>query len=381
MFKKTSVVCVLLVLFLSLSVSSAQDPIKLPFTNTPSLDKDLEIVIPDDIPRDYPIVVYPGARGFNSLQEAFDSCVSGGDDDPRTAGRDYLVFLYPGQYTGNFTLPTSGIRVVGLGGMMGTYLIGKPGANAPTIRYNPAGSVDKSYAWFQNLWIFGTEDAALECNGSSAYASLWIKECQLETEKNHPAIRVLGGGASEEKKLSVDISNTGIESNGKGVEFDIDNYVQTVFIDSSITEATSCATIKALSATGNEFNFYRTVLFGDSGITAENLSLLWIGNSIINVQENAMNVKDTAEVIFDYGHSQSQNTHLWIFSGVPYIRTQYSKLSAESGGYNCVRLLDHSEAKFAYTGFYCDTKTASVYADTTSVWEGIYNHWRLQVYP
>lgn len=326
-----------------------------------------------------PIEVVPGGMRFSSLKAALDHCASG---RPESSGiRDTTVVINANTTIyGNFTLPTSGVRLVGLGGPFSVALIGNVGVTQPTLRYAPTGGVNKSHAWLEGLWIVGEHVAALEYAGTDAWAQLWIRNCRFETTAQIPAILATGSGFGSGQVMSLSLDYSGIESEGTGVLFDVGQHVDTIFLDTYVSATTAGVDIMASTQTGTAFRFLDSGVWGEYGIRAYGPGFIWLGESYGDGNLQALVLDNIADAVVERGELHSENGNTMEVSGSE-LGLQYCRVNTNGTGCVALSLSNGSDGNIAFCDFGSDLISNAIVVDGTSTRKAIYNHWNFDPLP
>jgi len=326
-----------------------------------------------------PIEVRPCGLRFSSLQAALDHCAAGGNE--KSGARDTTVVINPNTtVVGNFTLPTTGVKVIGLGGSFSVAIIGASGVPAPTFSYTPSGGGDKSYAWFEGLWIAGRQVAAIDYTATDAWASLWIRNCNIETSSQIPAILAVGSGFGSGQPMSLSLDFVGIESTGTGVLFDVNQYVNVMFLDSYVSGETTGVDIMSSSQTETDFRFLDSGVWGEVAMRVDGPRFLWLGESYVDGNTQALIMNLVSDAVLERGEFHSETGNTIEVSGSD-VGVQYTRIGTNGAGAVALSLANNSRGNIAFCDFGSDLLTNAIVVDGTSTKKSIYNHWNFDPLP
>jgi len=330
-----------------------------------------------------PITVYPGGVAFESLQDAFDYCSPDQTGGGSGATRDYVVVIQAGTtWTGNYTLPNIGIRVIGMGGKFGATIQGSPGNSQPVITFAPGAGPSKTHAWLSGLWIMASDGPAIEYVGASSYSSLWLDGCMLDVEGAHSGIEMSGLGYGPDMRMSLSLDYTGVETDGDGIVIDVGEFTEGYFLNGHTGVSGTAVDIRCAAPLDNDFYFLNWYLFAtQAGFRASNASYFWLNNCTVSTDGIALEATGVGHANIDRTETHSGQTHSIVVDATD-LQLDYSHVTAGSTSANCLRALNNSTVNCSYNKFSGSTFANAYLIDGTSSKTGwIYNHHKYTALP
>jgi hypothetical protein len=300
---------VIFALFLPLSISSAQNAARIKVQKPPFPGKALSpqqlTTVRDN---DCPIVIFPGGKGFPTLQAAIDRVNAIRNRNKGMESR-FLLVIQPGStMQGNYTLPGD-IQIIGLGGPQACSIYGQPGVNQPVIKYtatNP-GNADVKLI---GLRVHAPVATAIEFHSNGIDAGFEITNCRIDTAstQSDPAIRISGGGATFDDKMSLRITHSWLEADdgggdGPAIAADTTSFSE-IFVQHCEFESSGiCVDVGAQAAGTTDLIILDTVLQGCvNGVIASNLAIFYLVRTVVFASEDVILITDVANADIQYSY-------------------------------------------------------------------------------
>ncbi len=319
---------------------------------------------------DFPIVVYPGAQGFLDLQTALEFCRRTRNSAMNT------VLLDEGTYVGNFTLPPSGVTVIGRYGNAATILMGSTGAGQPTLQFSPSGGAAGGVSTtLSGLTIIGVDEAAVDMSATNADAEINIDHCEVQSSGPFPGVRVSGGGFGSDQWMSCYLMNSTIASAGDGILANTGPYSLVFAFRSFIRCSATAVTMNSSSTVETELILAWTPVEGTAALVASNIDHVFSGASYLSGEQIGVDLVGVLDASLERGEIHSASGSAIRVSNSR-LHARYLQISPNTAGGIGIAANTSSEVNAAFCEFFSGLSSEAIRIDGSSVLFSVYNHWQ-----